>query len=139
MGKKEMINLHINMPLIVEEIRKAITPKMADYFLANSDEVFGVYFDNGVFSVSVGSSVDCEQIDEEKPVASKKCPGIGNIHDFFFTDGWTKENEDGTFTTDEGKIFSFEECVSECCNTGDISDEIEELLDALIYDLTSNL
>ena len=113
MGKIELINTYLDTVTIVNELRSVVSDNIAGYYLGNSNDVFGVYYDDGKYSVAVGASIGCEILEEERPIATKTCPGIGNIHESFFTDGWTTENKDGTYTeTETGKILTIEECIS---------------------------
>lgn len=140
MGTKELIQNYCNFPEINKEIRTVISDNMAGYYLADSGEIFGVYYDDGKFSVAIGQSVGAEIAPEERPIAGVTCPGIGNLDSSFFVDGWTTENEDGTYTEINTKeILSFEDCIRECCENGDISNDIESLLDELMYDLTETI
>lgn len=140
MGKTKLIQNYCDFPKINDEIREVISNNMAQYYLADSGEIFGVYYDDEKFSVSVGQSIGAEITPEERPIAGVKCPGIGNLDSSFFVEGWTTENEDGTYTeADTGKILSFEDCIRECCENGDVTDDIESLLDDLMYDLTENI
>lgn len=140
MGTKELIQNYCNFPEINKEIRTVISDNMAGYYLADSGEIFGVYFDDGKFSVSIGQSVGSEIAPEERPIAGVKCLGIGDLDSSFFTDGWTTENEDGTYTsTETGNILSLEDCIRECCDSGDVCDDIESLLDELMHDLTESI
>lgn len=122
-----------------ELIEKAVTPaSLAAYLTAEFGEFFGVYPD-GTFAV--GESIGNEIAPGERPVACIRCPGINNIDTTYFTEGFVTYNpvsglyesieQDRTGIVD---TYTLAEVVRECCENGDVADEIEELRSALIAD-----
>lgn len=61
---------------------------------------------------------------DTKAVAVLRTWGIGNIGFDYYANGWTTENEDGTYTTDDGRVLSAEEVIAECIEDGDHTDQI---------------
>ena len=111
----------------MEEITKLIEnideKALAEYLTADFGEWFGLYADG---THAVGENIGNEINPDERPIACVKCPGISNISESFFTDGWTEYNhENGMYKTDDGRELTFEECIRECCKSGDVTDEIE--------------
>lgn len=52
-------------------------------------------------------------------VFSVRCPGIGNLDMSYYREGW-----DNDYLSDE-------EVIWECCNDGDMTDEIDDLADSI--------
>lgn len=110
-------------------IREHVTREtVAMYYTADFGEVMGLYQDG---STAVGQDIGMEIDPDERPVAVVQCPGIGNIDTSFFSEGWTTRVEDG-YLTDDGRILSLKEMITESCMEGDISDEMEELVELLL-------
>jgi len=122
-----------------EIIEKAVTPAaLADYLTANFGEWFGVHPDG---SFSVGKSIGNEIAVDEQLIACIKCPGINNIDTTYFTDDFVTYNHiSGLYESIEQDregctdIYTLAEVIRECCKNGDISDEQEELRNALLAD-----
>lgn len=114
-----------------EKIRDAVTnAAVAQYYTAPWGDSFGVYEDG---SIGVGQSIGMEIAERERPIALVKCPGLGNIDSSFWTEGWTKFNPDTSeYETKNGRKLDLTECIRDCCENGDISDEKEELIQRLI-------
>jgi len=119
-------------------IREAITPEIfAQYVIANWGERIGIYPDG---SVSIGQSIGMEIAEEEQPIVMAKCSGIGNIDTSYYSEGWTEyDSEIGEYITKDGRHLSESEMIIESCTEGDISQEIEGLVETLLEDYQENL
>jgi len=119
-------------------IRDAITPEIfAQYVIANWGERIGIYPDG---SVSIGQSIGMEIAEEEQPIVMAKCSGIGNIDTSYYSEGWTEyDSEIGEYITKDGRHLSESEMIIESCTEGDISQEIEGLVETLLEDYQENL
>lgn len=115
-----------------EIIKAAITDEITvEYNLADFGEVLGVYPDA---TVGVGQSVGDEIAKDERPIATVGCPGINNVDQSVYTDGWTTyDEENDVYVSDEGVSLTFEQCVKESCDADSSFKEgiIEKLLEAL--------
>jgi hypothetical protein len=101
-----------------ELIRDAVGPdELAEYLVADSGERLGVYVDGDVI---VGDDVGNEIAEDERPVAWVRCPGLGNIDMAWWRNGW-----DCAGLTEE-------EVIRDCCENGDVADEILDLVQLLI-------
>lgn len=120
-------------------IEKAVTPAaLAAYLTAEFGEFFGVYAE-GTFAV--GESIGSEIAPGERPVACVKCPGIGNIDTTYFTEDFVTYNPvSGLYESIEQdqtgivETYTLAGVIRDCCENGDVGDEIEDLRNALIAD-----
>lgn len=90
------------------------------YFLsAPHGHILGIY-DGG--RVRVGEDVSREIAVDERPFATAKCPGIGNLDMSYYREGW-----DCADLCDEAVIMG-------CCEDGDMSEELGDLKKQLLDD-----
>jgi hypothetical protein len=105
-------------------IRESVGPdELARYLTAPSGWTLGVYADG---SVHVGDSIGREIDPDERPIATARCPGIGNADMTYFREGWDCDGMDD------------EEVIRDCCENGDVSGELEDLVARLIDDLADD-
>ena len=125
-----------NRERIESIIREAITDEIVgQYLTAQWGEKLGVYMDVGSTnaSVAIGESIGKEIAEDERPAVVINCPGIGNIDDSYYTDGWTTyDDEKAKYITEEGEELDFDECVIRCCKEGDIEDDRETIIEGLL-------
>lgn len=96
-----------------------ITDEMViEYTLAEFGEKIGLYPDE---SYAVGDAIGSEIAEDERPIFTLKCPGIGNISTSWYASGWaTWDNtEQDWIETETGKHMSTEEMIRRCIVEGD--------------------
>lgn len=104
------------------------TDTLAAYLVAFSSERCGVYA-NGTWAVSDG--VGNEIAKDENPIVWVKCPGIGNLDMGYWAEGYATPREDGLWDTEDG-ILDDQALIRNCCEDGEVSEELESLRDNLI-------
>ena len=92
---------------------------LADYLTAPHGHYIGVYGDG---LVAVGDSVGNEIAKAERPVMMTKCPGLHNLD-------MSRYREDCEHLSDEAVIRL-------CCEEGDMTDELDDLHNALSESIT---
>lgn len=93
---------------------------LASYLCADWGHTLGVYADG---KVSVGQDVGHEIDPDERPVATAKCPGLGNLDMTWWREG--VENE---------KSMDDEDVIRSSCRDGDVTSELDALRLALYVD-----
>lgn len=93
---------------------------LAQFLTAPSGWTLGVYSDG---SVHVGDSVGRELDRSEQPIATAKCPGIGQLDMTYWRSGWDCDHLDAA------------EVVYDCCENGDVESELTDLVRDLIDSL----
>ncbi len=93
--------------------------ELAQYLTGDSGDTFGVDADG---STHVGDSVGREIDPDERPIATAKCRGIGNLDMTWWRDGWPCAE------------LSDEDVIRDCCRNGEVEGEIEDLIDRLMED-----
>lgn len=117
---------------ITEEIiREAITNDVvAQYYTAKPEDFFGVY-PNGC--IGVGPVIGKEIAEDERPIAQIECHGVDNIDSWYWTDGWTTQDEEtGEYVTEDGRRLDLAGCIRDCCKDGEISEQREAIIESLI-------
>lgn len=110
--------------------------QLANYLCANYGNDFAVWDDGStsIIESSTGFAAGKE------PVARVKCPGIGNINTEYFTEGFCSQDQEqlGAYVVDDplrqdrGRVVgNFEAVVRECCDDGDVSVLLDELIENL--------
>ena len=116
-----------NDEIIKDSINRS---SVAQFYTAEWGEIFRVYPDG---TTSIGQSVGSEIAKEDSPISTIKCPGWPNLDRSFWCEGWTVyDDEKELYITEDGRELSFIECIEDSCQNGEISDEIESLIQALI-------
>jgi hypothetical protein len=100
---------------------KVGTDDLAGYLTADSGWVLGVDVDG---TVHIGDSVGREIEPSERPIATAKCPGLGNLDMAWWREGWDCEALDD------------DDVVRDCCENGDVSDELDGLIARLLEDVS---
>lgn len=113
----------------VEIIKALIEESVEDehlalYMSAPWGHSLGVYADG---RVSVGESVGMEIDPDERPIAIAKCPGIDNIDMTWWREGWECDH------------LSDAAVIHDCCENGDVSDELDTLIEKLVEDAESDI
>ena len=122
---------------MTETIEKAVTPAtLAAYLTAKYGERIGIYAD-GTFAV--GESVGNEIAPDERPIMCIKCPGINNIDTTYFTEDFVTYNHvTGMYESIEqdrsGEVetYTLAGVIRDCCENGDVDEELEELKNRLM-------
>jgi hypothetical protein len=94
--------------------------ELAQFLTAPWGWVLGLYADG---SVHIGDSVGAEIDPNERPIVTARCPGIGNIDTTWCRTGWDCEDLDDA------------EVIIDCCENGDVEDELKELHRRLVSDI----
>ena len=118
-------------------IETVVTTKaLAAYLIAENGESIGIYAD---CTFAVGKSIGNEIEPKERPIACIKCPGINNIDTTYFTDDFVTYNHvTGLYEsieqdrTGEVTTYTLAEVIRECCESGDVDEELTELKNALV-------
>ena len=63
--------------------------------------------------------------ENDKVVAVLRTWGRGNMDTTPYAANWTTENEDGTYTTEDGRELTEDEMIDECIEDGDWTEQIE--------------
>jgi len=110
-------------------IEEAITPTVLwEYLTADYGWKLGVYADG---SVAVGPDIGREI--DETPIAIVWCRGLENIHPKGYAYGWAEQLPNGMYrdirTQEE---MTEKEMLWRCCQDGDVSQEIKDLIKDLV-------
>lgn len=97
------------------------------YITAPYGAKLGIYENKKGFSFYVSQDVGKEIAENERPIAVIPCPGLGNIDTTLWTEGWTEEQENGLYLTEDGQELTLIECIKDCCQNGDITSILEEI------------
>ena len=127
MGKQQIIDSILeNMNWV--ELHKEIA--LSD----SCSQLIAIYSD-GTF-VNLGSNAYLRN--DSKAVAVLRTWGVGNLGYNYYTDNWTTENEDGTYTTDDGRILELNDVISECIEDGDHTEQISMWIDEISKQIENN-
>ncbi len=118
-------------------IETVVTTKaLAAYLTAENGEIFGIYAD---CTFAVGEDIGNEIEPKERPIACIKCPGINNIDTTYFTDDFVTYNHvTGMYDSIEQdrtgliETYTLAEVIRDCCENGDVDEELTELKNALL-------
>lgn len=108
--------------MTTNDISSIGTAELAEYLTAPWGHRLGVYADG---TVGVGESVGDEIDPDERPIALVRCPGIGNADMTYWREGWDCDHLNDA------------DVIRDCCENGDVSDEIENLVERLVRSMES--
>lgn len=94
--------------------------ELASYLVGDSGDRFAVKRDGSTY---VSPSAGMEIAPEDRPIAWVKCKGIGNLDMTWWREDWECDDLDDT------------EVIWDCCENGDVSDELDDLIGKLVEDI----
>lgn len=112
------------------------TSHLADFLTAEWGQRL-VVWPNG--TVSLVDASTAWRTNDDAPIAEVRCPGIGNLNTDYFTEGFAQKelSDEGDWTgqyTETGTdrvIGTIEDVIFECCRYGDVTAEMDELIERL--------
>lgn len=104
------------------------TDVLCDYLTAEHGHDLAIWPDGSTEIIE--SSLNWHH-NQNAPICRVKCPGIGNLDSTVFSEGYAKrDHESGIYYDYDGlRIGNLADLISDCCETGDMTAFIEELVE----------
>lgn len=103
------------------------TSVLAEYLTAEYGHDMAIWPDG---STEIIEPSLCWRHDDTAPICLVKCPGIGNLDSTAWSEGYAKRDESGIYYDYDGyRIGTLADLILDCCETGDVSSFIEELVE----------
>lgn len=103
------------------------TDVLCDYLTAEFGHDLAIWADG---STEIIESSLCWRHDDNAPICRLRCPGIGNLDSTVFSDDYAKRDpESGIYYDYDGfRIGDLADLIVDCCENGDMSKFIDELV-----------
>lgn len=103
---------------------------LCDYLTAEYGHDLAIWADG---STEIIESSLCWRHDDTAPICRVKCPGIGNLDSTVFSEGYANRDESGVYYDYDGlRIGTLVDLIIDCCEHGDVSSFIEDLVEKCI-------